>query len=313
MRMRRETNTKRRRPPACRWMLVGAVFAAVTHSAYVGVHAQEGQSGSIRLRSGRHGHVVLPVEDGWLLCGGFAAESRNEDRGSHDAFWCDSKTHRWRELPPMNVGKAFFGAAVVEGRAYVVGGNIERFDPVEERWEVVCSEPALPTSHFSAACIDSKLLIVSHRLFVFDTKTGKLASRDLWPTRRRGDHFHIVAALDGELHVIGGLDGETFDPRREHWVWNGTQWKQLADAPVAMFAKFSVVQVVERRLYVMSNDASYAYDAGQWTALARMPTTICMPGSIVASGKFQLVGGLTSDRSSPRLTYDIASDRWSDH
>jgi N-acetylneuraminic acid mutarotase len=276
-------------------------------------HANGVEISPIRLTSGRHGHAVLPLDSGWLVCGGFAAESEYEGRGTRDALWCDRKTHRWRELARLNVGKSFFGAAVVDGQAYAVGSNIERYDAVADRWEVVCRDPALPTSHFSAASIGSRILIVAHRLFIFDTRTQTLTTHDLWPTRGRGDHFHVVAALREQLHVIGGLAGESFDPQREHWVWTGTDWKQLADAPGAIFAKFSVIQVVENQLYVLSSDGSYSFDAEQWKALARMPATICMPGSLVHVGKIQLIGGLMPGNSLPRLSYDLANDRWLDN
>lgn len=281
------------------------------HSIYPKPEVQGRDAAALRIGGSRHGHAVLPLEKGWLVCGGFLAEPRLEDRGSHDAFWCDRQTLEWCELPRMNVGKAFFGAAVVGGQAYVVGGNIERFNPAAKRWEIVCRDSALPTSHFSAASIDSQLLIVAHRLFLFDTQTGTLTDRDLWPTRGPGDHFHVVAALGGELHVIGGLDGETFDSQREHWVWNGTQWRRLPDAPAALFAKFAVVQVVENRLYVLSADGSYFFEAGHWKTLARMPKAICMPGSLVNSGKIYVIGGLSTDPSLSRFVYDITNDRWS--
>jgi hypothetical protein len=143
-------------------------------------------------------------------------------------------------------------------------------------------------------------------------KSGKIVEHAPWPDRNSGDHFQIVAALDDTLHVIGGLDGETFDPSQKHWTWRDGNWSRQRDAPETMFAKLSVVQTIENRLYVLGPDHSLVFDAeiNEWRRLAPMPETLVMPGSYVQNGVIHVLGGLATQVKRPRMCYDPQNDRW---
>lgn len=265
------------------------------------------------LPTNRHGHRIHVIGNELLVIGGFTRNSDPAEDASRSSLRYGFATKRWTPAAKLQVGKAFFGSAVVDGRVYAIGQNIERYDVARDAWEVVSEYQGLPTSHFSAAAIGSEIFIVGHRLWVFDTKTGTVAEHPPWPNRNSGDHFHIVAALGGTLHVIGGLDGETFDPSAKHWTWRDSRWQRQPDAPAPLFAKFSAVQVLDDRLYVLGPTASYHYDLQlrDWKRLAPMPETLAMPSSFSRDGMIHVLGGLNTAQEKPRWRYEPRFDRWS--
>jgi hypothetical protein len=264
----------------------------------------------------RHGHRMHDVKAGLIVFGGFGEGSPGDERGTRATFAFDSGRRAWRRLPDMHAGKAFFSSAVVDDAIWAIGTDIERFDPVLERWEIVCRDERLPGSHFAAAAVGRAIYVVGAEVLVFDVGTRTLARIDPWPGRRSSgsfhDHFHVVAVLDDTLHVIGGLDGNAFQPMNVHWVMRGGVWSRLPDAPQALFAKFAVVQVVGHTLYFFTSGSGLSYDGRRavWTTVAGMPSMLVMPASFARGGWIHVLGGMPVEDGPTRLSYEIATDRW---
>jgi Kelch motif len=264
------------------------------------------------LPANRHGHRVHLVGDELLVIGGFSRDSDSSE-SSRSCLGYDFAAGQWRQAASFHTGKAFFGSVMVDGHVYAIGENIERYDLAQDMWEVVSNHPGLPTSHFSAAAIGSDIYIVGHKLWIFNTRTGAIVEHAPWPDRKSGDHFHVVAALNETLHVIGGLDGETYDASSRHWTWRNGTWSRQPDAPEPMFAKLSVVEVVDGRLYVLGPDHSFVLDGQSlvWRRLAPIPETLVMAGSFVRHGMIHVTGGLATQQDHPRFCYDPVHNQWS--
>lgn len=260
-----------------------------------------------------HGHRMHEVADGILLFGGFRAGRMQAADESRETWFFDPKLGRWREVGRLNHGKSFFGSAVVNGIVYAIGTTIERYDPQTERWTSVYHNNALPTSHFGTAVLEGKIVIVASRIHRFDPKQGTCQELPPWPGKGRGDHFHCIASVGNTLHVVGGLDGETFDPKADHWTFAENCWSRLPDAPRPVFAKFGVIEVIDHRLFILTDQVGLSYDTMRngWSVHPKMPRPVSMPASVASRGRILVLGGLPTDGTiRRRQTFDILKGEW---
>ncbi len=232
---------------------------------------------------------------------------------SRQTWFFEEETREWHEIGLLNQGKSFFSSVVIEGQVYALGAVIERFDLDSRQWVEVYRNQRLPTSHFAAAAIDGKIAIVSHRIQLFDPVGNTLQEIPWWPGRQKGDHFHCVASSGNVLHIVGGLDGSTFEPTTEHWAFTEDRWVQLPNAPQPVYAKFGVVEILGGRLFIFSDQTGLAYDLVQkkWSVLPTMPAAVSMPASFVRAGRIYVLGGLPAKgESHARQVFDVGSEQW---
>jgi hypothetical protein len=273
-----------------------------------------------RLADERHGQRVERIADELYVMGGFDHASLTEDRGMHDAARWDPGSGAWVELPPMRTARAFAGSVVRGGAVYAVGDGIERFDPARGAWETLLEPGSTPRSHFDCALVGSTVVLVggypppAGGLFAFDLDARRPVPVPDLPGFEPSDHFHVVAEHAGDLHVLGGLSGTTFEPSRAHWRLRGGAWQRLADAPEPIWKKFALVQPVGRELFVFLSDAKvglcYDFASATWRRVAAPPELIVMPASYFERGRIQTLGGMLSGGSSATWSYDVASDAW---
>jgi hypothetical protein len=183
--------------------------------------------------------------------------------------------------------------------------------------------------------VDGRLFILGgyggapENLLAVDLPTGEVRQLPAPPGFERGDHFHVLAQLDGQLHVVGGLDGEEFEPKAEHWILTdpaanlGTPpdrcWKAAKRPPSPVWAKFTVQAVAGNRLYLSGDFGAFCYDADEdkWQTIESAPATMVMPASVVTGDCVWVIGGqqLQDQHRQMRLLfrYDVANNSWSDH
>ena len=272
----------------------------------------------------RHGHRVEAIEGGLLAFGGFG-DPGLPDRGARETWWLAPGAGSWQRRADLGRGRAFFSSAVVDGSVYAVGDGVERYDVAADRWIEVVPPGALPVSHFAAAALGRTIFVLGG----FPADCGGLHAVDLDvaghaatvrdqpspPGFKPSDHFHVVQALGGRLHVIGGLDVESFEPRREHWILGAGGFEAQAPPPSGIWAKFTVQAVVGDELYLFGDSGSWRFEAatGRWARRAAPGRTLVMAPSVAIDGTIWVVGGMEvgSDRS-PLLAYDVAADAWRD-
>lgn len=304
----------------------------------------------VPLPAPRHGHRLEVVDGGLVSFGGFG-DPWAEDRETRQTWRLAPGAAAWTRAADMAVGRAFFGSAVVAESVFAIGEGLERYDARADRWTSVGTAglPAtrLPKSHFAAAALGSTIYVLggyggaADALFAIDVPTpgsesgsgsgsGDPTLRELPPPPGfgHGDHFHVLQVLPGEphgpelrvpeLHVIGGLDGESFEPKAEHWVLAADGWRAAPPPPVGVWAKFTVQAVHAGRLYLFGDFGSFCFDpaSGAWSERAKPPFLVVMPQAVARGGSIHVIGGTAvgeeDDRRPLLLRYDVGADRWTD-
>ena len=265
----------------------------------------------------RHGHRLERLDGGLLLFGGYGSATRG--RGMQQTFWLGPGDATWQPRADMNMGRAFFGSAIVNGSVYAVGNGVERYVAAADQWEVVVPAGSLPRSHFATAALGSTLFVLGGfpeygGFLAIDLDTGAVDEEAPPPGFNPGDHFHFMVVLAGQLHVIGGLDGQLFETRREHWVRVGGGWQAQPPPPPGLWAKFAAHIVHDEELFLFGDFGAFSYDAStrQWQERAPLPQMLAMPGAVASGSEIWVVGGLAVEdqRSKVLLRYDRGRNVW---
>ena len=266
----------------------------------------------------RHGHRVERVDGGLLCVGGFRP-SRTADRGQRESFFLADGEARWRPIAATHHPHAFCGSAVIDGHAHVVGEAVERYDADGDRWQVLVAPGLLPRSHFGCAAVGEQLFVLGGfpeldtGFHVVDARTGEVTAAAPPPSFAHGDHLSILVTLQGELHVLGGINGAVDELQRRHWVRRDGAWRALADCPTGVWSKFAAWAVCGGRLYAFGDFGGLCYEPStdSWSRRANMPSMRAMPAAVVGGGEIHVIGGMPVEGDGgATLRYDVAADRW---
>lgn len=99
----------------------------------------------------RHGHAAVVLREKVLILGGYSWENPTVDDGTNVPTAAveeyDPTVNRWAAKSKLPIARGFFGAAVIEGRVYAVGGRVagdppfEVFDPQRGAWSALPTPP----------------------------------------------------------------------------------------------------------------------------------------------------------------------------
>lgn len=279
----------------------------------------------VALPSELHGHRMEHIEGGLLVFGGFGDPSA-PDRGARRTWWLAPGAQAWERRADMGTPRAFFGSCVVAGTVYAIGEGLERYDFAADRWSTLLGPEELPRSHFAAAASGSTLFVLGGyggpggRFLALDLpRDGADAApsvRELLPPPgfEADDHFHLMHVLGGELHVIGGYDGDDFEPLARHAVLREGAWVALAPPPAGIWAKFAIHARAGDVLDLFGDFGAFRYDAPaqSWSQLAPFEGLLAMPQAVVLDEELWVVGGMAVGREHEAvlLHYDRAQDTW---
>ncbi|MBL7472115.1 Kelch repeat-containing protein [Robertkochia sediminum] len=208
----------------------------------------------------------------------------------------DLETGTWTYGAPMPVAVTHMGAAVVDGKVWIVGGfegdhpgvaidAVQIYDPQTDTWS---AGPALPSPRASGA----------------------------------------VVYLDGALYYFGGLEADRQTDVAELLVLDVDQqsqgWQQMADMPVARNHLGGVVY--GGRIYAVGGQTGHdgarddlavvhAYDPGtdRWEQLADLPEdrSHFEPGIFTLGDKILVAGGRSdAEYADDVLIYNLQNDTW---
>ena len=200
--------------------------------------------------------IVLP--DGTLLVAG----GRADGRPFSSALLLPAGATAWTEADPMPHPQAHMGSALVDGRAYFVGGSVPEhaaevlvFDPATGAWTAAAPLPA-PLSRVAATAVEGGMIVLGGRSEPdgADTSTALRydAAADRWdqlPTMpATGSHLSAFA-VDGRVWVIGVTP--TVPARSRVLVydiaageWSERETPEMGRAQVALLTRTGIIMVI---------------------------------------------------------------------
>jgi len=277
----------------------------------------------VALPKSRHGHRIERVDGGYLCIGGYE-RGAGADRGENRTLWLGDDADTWQRRADCKQAHSFFGSGVHAGDAIAIGPSVERYDAATDRWhELTAANGKLPRSHFGACVHDGRAWLlggfpeVGTGCHSVDLETGEVSAHEPPPSFAHGDHFHFVCVLEGELHVLGGIDGDVHDMLREHWVRRDGGWVRIADCPPGLWSKFTAHVVHRGDLWLLGGlpgTGSYQYDprTATWTERSGPPALAALPVAVASGDAIWIVGGMPVEgRANILWRYDLSSDTWS--
>jgi hypothetical protein len=266
----------------------------------------------------RHGHRVERIAAGLLMFGGFI-RGRSDEAHGQSCYLLVPGDHQWHRCADMLRSRSFFSSVVIDDAVYAIGTDVERYDPARDRWTAITGADLLPDSHFAATAVGRRIFVLGgyplerSGAFWVDIDTGEVRAAESPPGFLPGDHFHFLATLEGQVHVAGGLDGESFQTQPEHWVLHGSAWKPQTPPPDGLWAKFGGSVVHGQAWFLFGDFGGFRYSSRDgWAPLTGWRDLIAMPALALVGNQIWSFDGLSSGAASgPRLQcYEIATDVW---
>jgi len=236
------------------------------------------------LPSARARFALAQIDNALYVIGGLTEEGWN---ARLDAY--DTTQDRWERRADKPTPVANAGAAVVQGRIYVPGGNdatnrvltlVEVYDPQSDTWSTAAPLPS-PLCAYAIAATQSGFYLFGGwdgQRYV-DTTYFYDANRDTWEPRTpltfaRG--FCTAATAGERIYLVGGQDAESEYATCESYT-------PARDIP----------------------------DSTPWQTHAPMSAKRASHGLIAAAGALYVVGGGWGNYVAYNERYDLASDAWS--
>ncbi|KAK0160479.1 hypothetical protein PV328_007887 [Microctonus aethiopoides] len=265
------------------------------------------------------------------------AESTYETIEKYDTF-----TGQWSEVAPIGIGRILPGVALLDGKVYVVGGELESciiangecYDPRDNVWtSIACMVE--PRCEFGLCELDNCL-------YAF----GGWVGEDIGGTIETYDPINNIWALHGELpeprfsmgvvayegliYIVGGC---THDSRHRQDVMSYNpvtmEWNDLA--PMLTPRSQMGITILDGYIYVvggmnknqevLTSVERYSFEKNKWTAVAPMNMGRSYPAVAAADGRLYVIGGdqsreinfyRTQITISTVESYDPNSNKWSE-
>ncbi len=184
-------------------------------------------------------HIGIAVVNGKIYTfGGFT--NTVHQGASTDVLEYDPAADTWRRRAPLKMPLGGVGAAVIDGKIYVIAGrgpdgkpvNMHAvFDPATDTWSEAAPLP-LARDHLAVVAADGKIHAIGGRLGATVDKTGQHdvydPVTDAWssaaplPTPRSapaGVLYHgLILVLGGELAPKTYVENEGYDLKSGKWV-----------------------------------------------------------------------------------------------
>jgi N-acetylneuraminic acid mutarotase len=212
----------------------------------------------------------------------------------------------WTTLEPMPTAETGLGAAVVNGKIYAVGKEVNyEYDTVADTWTPKTSMPT-PRTGFGIAVYQDRIYVIGggygvypNRTVtgvneVYDPATDTWETRVLMPTNRSSMCANVV---DGKIYLIGGRTGEQYSTVDLNQVYDTETdtWTTKEAIPYAVVGYASVV--VDEKIYVIGGQAEfdprmnidntqiYDTETDTWSQGTRIPTATLAAGAAATNGE----------------------------
>jgi hypothetical protein len=235
----------------------------------------------------------------------------------------DAVSGQWSAAAAMATARQHFGACVIAGEVYVIGGidaenitlaSVEKYSPLSDTWSAVAPMPNV-RSHHNAVTVGSAMYVLGG--FTLDDNNLRFDStHGTWSeiaSEPRGVDASAAVAVGTDIYVFGGED-------EEHAMQDSVlkydtvtdDWSTLA--PMPHECSYHSASLCHGLVYIVAaglgDQQVLRFDlaSGVWAILA--PTLYCHAycTSFVLDGSVYAAGGFRNKLSVER--YDAATDTW---
>ena len=322
-----------------RWIVVG-LAAVVLFYVTIENSAAEKWKVISQLPTGRAGFSTAVVDGKIYLIGGTLLENKRGPFGLSTVEVYDTQNNSWQRLTDMPTLRLFSGAAVVDGKIYVVGGYssidrngantkmvkvVEVYDPQTDTWSRK-QDMSVARFAFGIGVVKKKIYVMGgvnpfekpwrlDHMEVYDPTGDTWVERANMPTIRSGVE---AAVVKGTIYVIAGSGWphngqggpklatiEAYHPRTN-------RWRKKPDLP-NLKTTFSTV-VVGDEIYIIGGFEGFGFEkylatvevydpeTERWDESPPMPTGNTPFDAAVVNGKIYILG---SKRENGELSLDV--------
>lgn len=237
----------------------------------------------------------------------------------------------WTTMAPLPMAFTSSGAAVVDGKVYVIGVNTGvkpgnetynfQYDPNTNTWIAKTPMPTFRIGFAVAAC-QNKVYVMggfagigatnASTNEVYDPATDSWERKAYMPTDRIGMGANV---LDGKLYIIGGSVPNPFDvsplsKANEAYDPSKDSWTEMAQIPTAVTSYASAV--IDDKIYVIGGSNSTRTDlpnvALNLVQIFDPETNQWSQGAHVSAGIFGAAACATTGLLSPKRIYVIGGE-----
>jgi hypothetical protein len=250
----------------------------------------------------------------------------DDDSGVLSMERYDASTGQWSAMAAMNVWRYSFGACVIEGEIYAIGGNGEdssgvgKYSPSTDTWSAVAPMPYARSDH-CAVSVGSAIYVLGGidagddpicSVLKFDSTQGTWTHVAPMPIAICS---FAACALNGDIYIFGGNSDIDEDGASSSDVFKfdsgSNEWSILTAMPRA--CRYHSVQVLDGLVYIVGGDDGsmtlrFDPETSEWRTLAPTLSSRQFGSSFVLNGFFYAAGGQRTSSSVER--YDVASDTW---
>ena len=320
-----------------RWIVVSLAAFVLFHVAIENIAAKKWKVIS-QLPTGRSAFSTAVIDGKIYLIGGLLFAHEKGTFGLSTVEVYDTKNNSGQRLADMPTPRLYAGAAVVDGKIYVVGGYrvidrsmkilkaVEVYDPQTDTWERK-QDMSIPRRQFGIGVVAGKIYAIGgENLFedpslldhveVYDPVSDTWTKRADMPTRR--DEVKVAVVQD-TIYVIGGFGWPPFGLGAvlaiiEAYHPKTNRWREKSDMP-NLRTDFSTV-VVDDKIYLIGGygvalerfdgylKTVEVYDpkTERWDESPSMPTKNSPFGAAAVNDKIYILG---SERENGERSLDV--------
>ncbi|XP_015598236.1 actin-binding protein IPP [Cephus cinctus] len=236
-----------------------------------------------------------------------AAESTYESIEKYDTF-----TGEWSEVAPIGIGRVLPGVALLDGKVYVVGGELESciiangecYDPRENVWTPIACMVE-PRCEFGLCALDDSLYAfggwvgedIGGSIETYDPITNSWTLDGELPEPR----FSMgVVAYEGLIYVVGGCthnsrhrqDVMSYNPVTREWSYLAPMLTPRSQMGITILDGYIyVVGGMNKNQEVLTSVERYSFDKNKWSKVAPMKMGRSYPAVAAADGRLYVIGG----------------------
>ncbi|KAL7293115.1 hypothetical protein TKK_0013268 [Trichogramma kaykai] len=242
--------------------------------------------------------------DGWVR----PAESTYQIVNKYDTY-----NDTWSEVAPIKTGRILPGVALLDGKVYVIGGELEShimsdgecYDPRDNEWTSSICNMLESRCEFGLCAFENHLYAfggwvgedIGGNIEVYDPVTNTWHHHDKLPEPR----FSMgVASYEGLIYIVGGCthdsrhrqDVMSYDPMTKEWSALAPMLTPRSQMGIAVLDGYMyVIGGTNKNQEVLTSVERYSFAENTWTTLASLNVGRSYPAVAAANGCLYVIGG----------------------